>query len=130
MATDYSTIASIQTYLDSILRGKLDDNIFYDAPLQTISDSWDSFVVVDLGTEIRDQNAFSDGTVRIMMYIRPMKSGMANVARTQQMEKTLNNIICTANDKHYVIRRLATLSDYDEDSGFHIVTCIIKIMIL
>ena len=70
MNTDYTTIASIQTFFDSLLRGKLDDNIFYDAPPQTISDSWKSFVVVDLGTEIRDRGGFAEGTVRIMMYIR------------------------------------------------------------
>ena len=130
MNTDYTTIASIQTFFDSLLRGKLDDNIFYDAPPQTISDSWKSFVVVDLGTEIRDMGGFAEGTVRVMMYIRPMKSGMNAVAVAQQMEKTLNSIVYTLSDSNYVLRRLATMSDYDQDTGFHVNTSILKIQIL
>ena len=130
MDKDYTTIASIQTFLDSILHGKLDDNLFFDAPPQTISDSWKSFVVVDLGTEISDNNAISRGTVRIMMYVRPIGPGYGNVALSQQKQSTLKSIVKDTSDSHYLLDHLGTFSDYDPDTGFNVITSVLRIRIL
>lgn len=129
MVQEHATISSIQTFFDSLFRGRLDDNIFFDAPPQVIGDSWKSFVVVDLGTEIRDMDAFSDGTVRVMIYVRPLVSGSVNASLTQQKEHVLNSIIHALSDEHYVLRRLGSFSDYDTDTGFHLVAYILKIKI-
>lgn len=130
MDTALTTISSIQTYFDSMLRGVLDDNIFFDAPQQTINDAWKSFVVVDLGTEISDMNAYSGGTVRVMLYIRPISSGMSNVALAQEKEKIFSSILKENTGGHYLLRRLANMSDFDDDTGFHVITYILRLTIL
>lgn len=130
MEKDYTTVASIQTFFDSILRGKLDDNVFFDAPPQTINDSWKSFVVVDLGTEISDNNAMSRGTVRIMMYVRPIAPGYGNVSLAQQKQSDLKSIVKNVSDSHYVLDYLSSFSDYDTDTGFNVVISVLRIKIL
>lgn len=125
----YDTITSIQCFLDGTLRGRLDDNVFFDAPPQAIKDSWKSFVVADLGTEIRDMNAFSDGTVRIMVYVRPLAPGSVNAALMKEKERAMTDIISSVQDSHYVMKKLGVMSDYDIDTGFHVVTYILKIKI-
>lgn len=130
MEKDYTTIASIQTFFDGILRGKLDDNVFFDAPPQTINDSWKSFIVVDLGTEISDNNAISRGTVRIMTYVRPIAPGYGNVSLAQQKQSDLKSIVKNVSDSHYVLDYLGSFSDYDTDTGFNVVISVLRIKIL
>lgn len=130
MEKDYTTVASIQTFFDSILRGKLDNNVFFDAPPQTINDSWKSFVVVDLGTEISDNNAMSRGTVRIMTYVRPIAPGYGNVSLAQQKQSDLKSIVKNVIDSHYVLDYLSSFSDYDTDTGFNVVISVLRIKIL
>lgn len=130
MEKDYTTIASIQTFFDGILRGTLDDNLFFDAPPQTISDSWKSFAVVDLGTEISGNNAMSRGMVRIMIYVRPITSGVGNVALAQQKETSLMSIVKGVSDSHYVLDHLGVFSDFDTDTGFNVAVHILRIRIL
>ena len=130
MDRDFTTIASIQTYFDGLLRGRLDEMVFFDAPPQTIKDSWKSFVVVDLGTEILDRNAMASGTVRIMIYVRPIASGYGDVATAQQKEKALTTIVQSASDPHYVIDPLSVFSDFDTDTGFNVYVHILRLRIL
>ena len=130
MEKDYTTVASIQTFFDSILRGKLDDNVFFDAPPQTINDSWKSFVVVDLGTEKSDNNAMSRGTDRKMTYWRSMDPGNGKMYRRLKTQSDMKSIVKNVSDSHYVLDYLSSFSDYDTDTGFNVVISVLRIKIL
>ena len=69
---------------------------------------------MDIPNAVRDLNAYGTGMVLVYLYAKPLSNGVKPVAKLSQMEKTLNELIESSNDSHYVISRGNVYADYDE----------------
>lgn len=117
------SVSKVEEYFDSILRGRLTDNLFFDQMPTALGKGWKSFAVVDCGTAIRDYDAYGAGTVRIFLYQSPNASGVKDVKEFYRMESALNAAIAGSSDEHYVISRKGSYSGYDaiNDMFFNII---------
>lgn len=117
------SVSKVEEYFDSILRGRLTKNLFYEQMPTTLGKGWKSFVVVDCGTAIRDYSAYGAGTVRVFLYQAPNASGVKDVAELYRLESTLNEIISESSDEHYVLSRKGFYSGYDaiNDMFFNVI---------
>lgn len=117
------SVSKIEEYLDSILRGKLTDNLFFDEMPTTIGKNWKSFAVVDCSTAVRDYGAYGAGMIRLFLYVIPNATGVKNVKEMYSLESALNSIVAEANDEHYVLSRKGTYANYDavNDMFFNII---------
>lgn len=105
--------SSMETFFDSILRGKLTDNLFFEEMPPVIHESWDDFVVVDCMNPFRDHDAYGVGTVLIYLYAKQSPYGTKNVKRLAELERRLNQIILENDDPHYNIQRRGMYSNYN-----------------
>lgn len=106
-------ISSIETFFDGLLRGKLTDNLFFNELPVKVEKGWKEMVVVDCGNPMRDKDAIAEGTVLILLYAKMPVSGVKDVRRLQEMEKTLNELILSNEDEHYHISRRGAYSNYN-----------------
>ena len=107
-------ISKIETFFNSLLDNKLSDNTFFTFLPPTIKQEWSDIVLVDIPNAMRDLNAYGSGMVLVYLFAKPMSNGVKPVAKLSQLEKTLNELIDSSSDKHYVISRGNTYADYDE----------------
>lgn len=107
-------ISKIETFFNSLLDNKLSDNTFFTFLPPTIKSDWTDLVLVDIPNAVRDLNAYGTGMVLVYLYAKPLSNGVKPVAKLSQMEKTLNELIESSNDSHYVISRGNVYADYDE----------------
>lgn len=111
-------ISNIESYLYSIMQGKICDNTFVGTLPSTIREEWEDICLIDCGSAIADLDALGGGVVLIWLYAKPI-SGNKNVGVLQRMEQSLNNVIEKAFHPHYKINRRNTYTDYDADRDLH-----------
>lgn len=114
MDKDLMNISKIETFFNTLLDNKVSDNTFFTFLPPTIKQEWTDVVLVDLPNALRDLNAYGSGMVLVYLFAKSKSDGTKNVARLSQMEKKLNELIESSKDKHYVISRANTYTDYDE----------------
>lgn len=112
---DRKDISSIETFFDTLLRGedKLTKNLYFNELPTELDKNWKEIVVVDCGNPIRDHNAFSVGTVLILLYAKQNTYGIKDVKRLQQMEKALNRLVQGNTDPNYHLSFRGRYSNYN-----------------
>lgn len=111
-------ISSIESYLYSILQGKVSDNTYVGSLPATLQSEWKDICLIDCGSAITDLDALGGGVVLIWLYAKPM-AGIKNVGTLKTMEEKLNEVIKTACHPNYKINRRNTYTDYDADRDWH-----------
>lgn len=115
-------ISNIETYLNSILDGKVSDNTFFttypDVSIVRSSD-WDDMVLVDIPSGISDMDAFGKGFVFIGLYARPQSSGKKNVNKMSELETKLNEVLESASSSQYMLQKSDSHSTFDDDINWH-----------
>lgn len=125
-------ISDIETYLNSILDGKVSENTFFTTYPNTslvLASNWQDMVVVTIPSGIQDFDAMGKGYVLIGLYARPMESGKKNVAKMSELETKLNAVLDNARDTKFVLSRNNAYANYDEELDWHcnVVELIIKV---
>lgn len=119
MNKEHLNISNIETYLYSIIDNKVSDNTYVGTPPDTIKEEWEDMCVIDLGSNIRDYDAYGKGVVLVWLYARPLANGAKDVAQMTELENKLNEVIDSANDSIYHINRKAVYTDYDSERKWH-----------
>lgn len=112
-------ISKIETYLYSIIDNVVSENTYPGTPPETIKESWTDMCVIDVGSNIRDYDAYGKGVVLVWLYARPLANGAKNVAKMSELETKLNEVIKNAHDSTYRINRRATYTNYDPQRKWH-----------
>lgn len=107
------TISSIETFFDGLLRGELTDNLFFNDLPTSIKRDWTSLAIVDVGNPMRNNDAYTVGTVLINMYAKQNPYGTKDVRELQRMEQTLNRLILNNHDEHYHLSMRGNYSNYN-----------------
>lgn len=109
------TISSIETFFDSLLRGKdkLSENIFFEDLPTTLKKEWKEFVLVDCGNPQRDKDSHSVQTVLVSLYVMPNAYGKKDVKTLQRLESKLNELIEGNTDEHYHTELRGRYSNYN-----------------
>ena len=100
MNKDNLNISKIETYLAGIIDNVVSDNTYAGTLPTTINSAWSDMVL-------------------IWLYAKPRTDGTKNVALMSQLEKKLNEVIGAADDRHYIISRRDTFTDYDDARKWH-----------
>lgn len=129
MTNDNLNISSIETYLDSIIKGKVSKNVFAGTLPNTLEDTVKDLVLIDCGNAIRDLDAYGRGALNIFLYAKPTANGRKNVAQLSKMEKSLANVIDNAADERYTLTQLYKASDYDTALNWHYIVVALNILI-
>lgn len=119
MDSNYLNISKIETYIVGLIDNVVSDNTFAGTLPTTINAAWSDMVLVDCVNAIGDLDALGKGVVLVWLYAKPRTDGTKNVALMSQLEKKLNDVINAANDRHYIISRRDTYSEYDEARKWH-----------
>lgn len=119
MDSNYLNISKIETYIVGIIDNIVSDNTFAGTLPTTINAAWSDMVLVDCVNAIGDLDALGKGVVLVWLYAKPRNDGTKNVALMSKLEKKLNDVINAANDRHYIISRRDTYSEYDEARKWH-----------
>lgn len=126
-------ISKIETYLNDILSGVVSDNTFFTTyPNVSVvkASDWKDMVLVDIPSGVRDMDAMGTGTIFIGLYARPLESGRKNVAKMSELENKLNDVLETARDSRYMLKRSDTHSTYDDDIDWHCNVVELTILVL
>lgn len=110
--SDRTNISSIETFFDSLLRGRLTDNLFFNELPPAVKEKWKDVVVVDCANPIFNYDAYSKGTVLILLYAKVNAYGKKDVKTLQNLEKKLNTILEESNDEHYKVSVRGRYSNY------------------
>ena len=119
MNKEHLNISNIETYLYSIIDNKVSKNTYVGTPPDTIKEEWEDMCLIDLGSNIRDYDAYGKGVVFVWLYARPLANGAKDVAQMTELENKLNEVIDSANDSIYHINRKAVYTDYDSERKWH-----------
>lgn len=119
MNKDDLNVSKIESYLYSIIDSVVSENTYASVPPETIKESWTDMCVIDVGSNIRDYNAYGKGVVLIWLYARPLANGAKNVAKMSELETKLSEVIKNAHNSTYRINRRATYTDYDSERKWH-----------
>ena len=112
-------ISKIETYLNSIIDNVVSDHTYAGTLPDTIGGDWTDMCLIDVGSSIRDRDAYGQGVVFVWLYARPLANGAKNVVKMTELESKLYEVIEEANDSIYHINRRATYSDYDSERKWH-----------
>lgn len=126
-------ISKIETYLNDILNGVVSDNTFFTTyPNVSVvkASNWKDMVLVDIPSGVRDMDAMGTGTIFIGLYARPLESGRKNVAKMSELENKLNDVLETARDSRYMLKRSDVHSTYDDDIDWHCNVVELTILVL
>ncbi len=113
------TISKIETYLYSLINGKVSKNTFVGTPPETMKTAWSDLCVIDCGSAITDLDAYGGGVIRILLYARPMADGSKNVSTLASLDKKLMNVLTNINNETYQLNRRNTYTDYDTERKWH-----------
>lgn len=130
MNKDKSNISNIESFLYGLLNKKVSENTFVTTLPVTVKSNWKDMCLIDCGNSIMDMNAFGQGVVLVWLYVRPKASGAKDVAQMSALESKLNEVIGSASDSTYYIRRRNTFSDYDSERQWHCNVVELEITIL
>lgn len=124
-------ISMVEDYLNSIFDNVVSSNTFfgYLPEKETLDASWTDMVFIEIPNGIEDREAYGQGTVLVWLYARPLASGRKNVAKMNELEIRLNEVVASAKNPVYSISRRSTYTDYDPDIDWHcnVVELIIKV---
>lgn len=112
-------ISQIESFLDSLFRGTVSENVFPDDIPSAIPEEWTRFVVYDCAS-IMDNDAIGNGFILVSLYARPLTDGTKNVAVMSEMETALNTQIATTNGGTYRLSRNAMWPDMDSRIKWHV----------
>lgn len=130
MDSNRINISKVETFFDSLLRGKVTDNLFFTELPAAIEDSWKEMIVVDCNG-IVDWDAYGRGTVLLYVYVPPMaSSGIKDVTVFSKIEAKINEAISASSDPVYKIIRNETYSDYDDDKKMFVNIISLTLVIL
>lgn len=127
MEKDITNISSIESYLYSLLYGKVSNNVFFTDLPPAINKEWSDMLLVDC--EITDLNAYGNGSVYIYIYTKPRSNGTKDTSRISQLEAKLNECILSGADKHYSLSIERRDSDYDDRRNLFINVIILNLII-
>lgn len=121
MNKDNINISRVETYLNSIFDNQVSNNTFfgYIPQKEVVESSWEDFVAIEIPRGIEDHDAFGEGTIIVWLYARPLVSGRKNVAKFDELEVKLNEVLRTASNETYTLSRIATYTDYDNELNWH-----------
>lgn len=119
MINDNLNISTIETYLDSIIKGKVSDNVFAGTLPNTLDDGMKELVLIDCGNAINDLDAYGKGIIDVYLYAKPTANGRKNVAQLSKMEKAMNAVIDESDDERYALTQLYKSADYDSAVNWH-----------
>ena len=119
MNKDDLNVSKIESYLYSIIDSVVSENTYASVPPETIKESWTDMCVIDVGSNIRDYDAYGKGVVLVWLYARPLANGAKNVAKMSELETKLSEVIKNAHNSTYRINRRATYTDYDSERKWH-----------
>ena len=112
---DRKNISSIETFFDTLLRGKdrLTENLFFNELPVDINKDWKTFAVVDCGNPLRDNDAYGVGTVLVLLYAKQSAYGIKDTKSLQAMEKSLNRLVRENEDANYHVTIRGHYSSYN-----------------
>lgn len=113
MDANLMNISKVETFFDTLLRGKVSENVFFTNLPSAIKQEWSDMVLVDIPNAISNMNAYGSGIVLVYLYAIPKHAGAKDVPKLSRMEQTLNECIKNSNDGHYRISIIGNYSDYD-----------------
>lgn len=119
MDSDNLNISNIETYLHSIMNGMVSENTYAGTLPDTMKADWNDMCLIDCGNQIKDMDAYGQGTILIWLYARPRSNGTKNVAIMSELESRLNLVIQMASNGKYIFKRGNTYSDYDTVRQWH-----------
>lgn len=105
-------VSEIETFLDSLLRGSVSNQVYPDDIPDSISDDWDDMVIFDC-SNIHDDDALGTGFILVYLYARPLSDGSKNVAKMSALEKALNTAIASTGTGTYRLSRTDLWTDFD-----------------
>lgn len=129
MINDNLNISSIETYLDSIIKGKVSTRSFAVAPSVFGSVPANTFLLIDCGNAINDLSSHGKGTLNIYLYAHPSANGRKNVAQLSKMEKAFAVVLDEASDERYSLTQLYKTSDYDTALNWHYIVVGLNIIV-
>lgn len=111
-------ISNIEAYMSETLGG-VSDNVFVGTLPDTLCSEWQDMCLVDCSDAINDMDAYGKGVVRVYLYARPKTNGGKNLGVLCKLEQALNECLRCASDKHYMVNRRTTYTDYDNRIKWH-----------
>lgn len=129
MINDNLNISSIETYLDSIIKGKVSKSVFAGTLPNTLGDTVKDLVLIDCGNAINDLSSHGKGTLNIFLYAHPSENGRKNVAQLSKMEKAFAVVLDEASDERYSLTQLYKTSDYDTALNWHYIVVGLNIIV-
>lgn len=114
------TTSKIETFFYSLLKPAVSENVFPSTLPDVLQDSWSDMVLFDCSLPMIDYDAFSSGTVYILLYAKPLSDGTKNVAKMAELEEKLLNAIENSKDDEYRISIYSNSAGYDDDALWHV----------
>ena len=133
MYKNHLNISDIETYLNSILDGKVSENTFFTTYPNTslvLASDWQDMVVVTIPGGIQDFDALGSGYILMGLYARPMESGKKNVAKMSELENKLNVVLENSANSRFALIRNNVYANYDEDLEWHCNVVELKLLVV
>ena len=111
-AINRRNISRIESFLDSIFREKLSDNIFFGGLPNDIEKVWQDVVTIDI-SNIVEKDGYGKGKAMVFLYAQCDTPGEKNVPVLHHLEETLNAIVLSSSDPFYHINIGRRFGDYD-----------------
>ena len=129
MINDNLNISSIETYLDSIIKGNVSKNVCAKTLPSTLGDTAKDFVLIDCGNAINDLSSHGQGTLNIFLYAHPSSNGRKNIPQLSKMEKAFAVVLDEASDERYSLTQLYKTSGYDTTLNWHYIVVGLNIIV-
>jgi hypothetical protein len=130
MSNRNANISKIETYLDSILKGKVSDLCYAGTLPSTLNTNATDMVLIDCGMAVNDYNSHCKGAVNIFLYAKPTSTGRKNVTLLSKMEKAFDEVLDNQESEIYKISELYRMSDYDTVYNMHYIIIAINLIII
>jgi len=119
-------VSEIETFIESIFRSVISNQVYADDIPNSISDDWKDMVIFDC-SNIHDNDALGTGFILVYLYARPLSDGSKNVKTMSAMEKALNTAIAATSNGTYRLSRSDLWTDFDARCKWH--TNVVKLNI-
>lgn len=134
MRNDYINISSIETHLDKVIRKHISKNCYAATLPSTLTDTIQTYVVIDCNNAINDLSAYGRGIVLIYLYAQPTANGAKNVAALSKLEKAFNKAMMSDvfDSEHYSVPRELVYTDTNFDTTYkmHFIVKAIRLIII
>lgn len=133
MINDYINISAIETHLDKVIRANICKKCYAGTLPSTLTESVQTYVVIDCGATIADLHAYGTGIVNIYLYAQPAK-GVKNVPALSKLEKAFSKALRedAFDSEHYSVPRNVEYSDtgFDNTYGMHYIIKAIRLTVI